>query len=194
MLRPSHSYWLVNMDTLTCVSQAVRIQTRASMGLFNIDLWGGCASRGSRPGHRRRLSHCSVHRLHSFPDCTVNSVVPHFISPAQKIGAGVRVECRSHIATLTHASPHKRPPFSLAGSPCLMLGLTVTSRKYCGCIKVHTFSFGVFLESLTSPCLPAHTAKRGPKFREPLISGWFTRPVRPASTAANNSSSWTTPR
>jgi hypothetical protein len=31
-------------------------------------------------------------------------------------GAGVRVECRNHIATLTHASPHRRPPSSLGDS------------------------------------------------------------------------------
>jgi hypothetical protein len=111
-LRPSHSGWLVNMEHLACASKAVRIQTRASTGLFNIDPWGGCASRGNRPGHRRLLSHYAVHRLHRFPDCTVNSVVPQFTSPAQKIGASVRVECRQLRADANPCLPPQAVPFS----------------------------------------------------------------------------------
>jgi hypothetical protein len=39
---------------------------------------------GSWPRHRHRIFYYPSHRVHRFPDRTVNSVVPQFISPAQE--------------------------------------------------------------------------------------------------------------
>jgi hypothetical protein len=58
------------------------------------------------------LSHYPVHRLHRFPDRTVNSVVPQFTSPAHKIGASVRVECRQLRADANPCLPPQAVPFS----------------------------------------------------------------------------------